>query len=117
MKSSASLLAALLIASSAALAAEPVNFDVYIDGKLQHHVSLSGPHSGFKFWVPEDPTTVLEMKLVAPEPIILEVQESTGDAQPHASGRLKLVGKGGSAAVADLKGAKFRHPYVLVRPE
>ena len=80
-------------------------------------LELVGPHAGFKFWVPDDLTTALEMKLVAPEPIILEIKESTGDAAPHATGRVKLVGKGGSAAVAELKGAPFRHAYVLVRPE
>lgn len=116
MKSFTPLLASLCFATSA-IAAEPVKVDVYLDGKLQHHVTLVGPHAGFKFWVPDDLTTALEMKLVAPEPIILEIKESTGDAAPHATGRVKLVGKGGSAAVAELKGAPFRHAYVLVRPE
>lgn len=116
MKLAAPLLASLLLAATATYAAEPIKVDIYLDGKLQQQVTLTGAHAEFKFKLLDDPATALEMKLVAPEPIIIDLKE-TADSQPAVSGRIKLVGAGGSATVADLKGAQFRHAYVLVRPE
>lgn len=113
----AALLASLLLTALAAEAAEPIKVDVYLDGKLQQHVTLTGAHAAFKFTVLDAPGTSLEMKLVAPEPIIIDLKETASEAQPSASGRVKLVGQGGSANVSDLKDAKFRHAYVFVRPE
>lgn len=111
------LLAAALFALPV-IAAEPVRLDIYLDGKLQQQASLSGPHAKYQFWLDRDPDTLLELRLIAPEPIIIEVTETTqGKVSPNGQGRIKLVGAGDKVAVSSLKNTEFKHPYVLVRPE
>ena len=118
MKHLATLFGALLIAVGACHAADPVKIDIYLDGKLQQQATLKGPNSVYKFWLDEEPGTILELQLVAPEPIIVDLKETaTGRAAPNALGRAKLVGRGGQFAVSEPKGESFKHPYVLVRPE
>lgn len=117
MKLSA-LLAATLLFPLSLQAAEPVLIDVYIDGKLQEQVKLAGANAHYQFWIKNDLDTSLEMRLIAPEPLIVDIRETTaGREAPNGSGRVKLVGARDSFSVADLKeGASFRHQYTLVRP-
>ena len=62
--------------------------------------------------------TTLEFRLIAPEPLILEMTEFTAnDAAPENVGRVSLIKPGSSVTVSDIKGAHFKHPYVLVRAE
>jgi hypothetical protein len=111
-------LLSLLFASTAALAGEPVNLDVYLQGKLRQHVSMQGANASYKFWLGDQAGTVLQLYLISPEPLIVDVEETTeGSDKPYASGRVKLVGAGSSAQLSELQGAAFRHPFVLVRPE
>ncbi len=118
MKSLAIFASALLLLVGTSHAADPVKIDIYLDGKLQQQATLTGPNSVYKFWLDEDPGTILELQLVAPEPVIVDLKETAaGRAAPNALGRAKLVGRGGQFAVSELKGESFRHPYVLVRPE
>ncbi len=116
MKSLSALFAALSL-SFAAQAVEPVLIDVYIDGKLQEQVKLAGANAHYQFWVKNDLDTALEVRLVAPEPIIVDIRETTaGRDAPNGSGRVKLVGARDSFSVAELKNSGFRHQYTLVRP-
>ena len=116
MKSLSALFAALSLAF-AAQAAEPVLIDVYIDGKLQEQVKLAGANAHYQFWVKNDLETALEVPLIAPEPIIVDIRETTtGREAPNGSGRVKLVGARDSFSVAAFKDAGFRHQYTLVRP-
>ena len=118
MKASALILAAALSIPALASAADPVKFQVFLDGELKHSVSLAGPHSQFKF-SPEGLTdTTLEFRLIAPEPLILEMKEVIANGtSPEATGRISLIKPGSSASVTDIKGAQFKHAYVVVRQE
>lgn len=116
MKILTSLLAALSV-SFFAQAAEPVLVDVYIDGQLQEQVKLAGANARYQFWIKGDLDTALEMHLIAPEPLIVDISETTvGRETPNGTGRVKLVGARDSFSVVGLKGAAFRHQYTLVRP-
>ncbi|MEN9480819.1 MAG: hypothetical protein RLZZ298_2214 [Pseudomonadota bacterium] len=118
LKSLPLLLAALLAAPIQAFAADAIKIDVYIAGNLKQSVSLAGPNAMTKFSPIGMPNTTLELRLIAPEPIIIEMKETTLDgSNPEAIGRVKLPTPGGSFAVAEIKGGKFHHPYVLVRPD
>jgi hypothetical protein len=110
------LIAALLAIPTQVQAADTVKIDVYLAGSLQQSVSLVGPNAMAKFSPLSLPGATIELRLIAPEPVILEMKETTADgAGVEVVGRVKMATPGGSVAVADIKGAKFRHPYVLVR--
>jgi len=118
MKSLPLLLAALLALPVQSFAADAVKIDVYVAGNLKQSVSLVGPNSIVKFSPSGIPGTTLEMRLIAPEPVIIEMTETTTDgAGSEVVGRVKMPTPGGSIAVADIKGAKFHSPYVLVRAD
>ena len=118
MKVSALILAAALALPCLASAAEPVKFEIYLDGTLKQSVSLVGPHSKFKFSPEGLADTTLEFRLIAPEPLILEMKEMTApEGSPEIVGRVALTKPGSSVTVSEIKGAKFKHPYVLVRKE
>ncbi len=118
MKIHSLLVASTILGASACYASDPVKVDIYLDGKLQQQAMLNGPNSVYKFWLDEDPGTILEMQLVAPEPIIFDLKETgSGVGRPGAHGRAKLVGRGGQFDVSELKGETFKHRYVFVRPE
>lgn len=118
MKIHSLLLAAALTVPALAGAADPVKFQVFLDGQLKHSVSLAGPNSQFKFAPEGVADTTLEFRLIAPEPLILEMKEVTANGgSPDAVGRVSLVKPGSSVSVSDLKGSHFKHPYVVVRQE
>lgn len=118
MKKSFLLAAACLMVSLPALAAKPVRVDVYLGGQLEFEVELAGLQSGTTLSPTGKPETTLEMRLVAPEPIILEIKETVRGTTPHeAVARVKLVGPGESVQITELKGSTFRHPFILKRPE
>ncbi|MBI2277971.1 MAG: hypothetical protein HYU74_11510 [Dechloromonas sp.] len=112
------LLAALLAVPVHAFAADPVKIDIYLAGGLKQSVSLVGANSTVKFSPAGMPNTMLELCLIAPEPVIVEMTETTADTGVvEAVGRIRLLAPGSSFAVAEIKGSKFRGPYVLVRPD
>lgn len=112
------LITALLAASSQAYAADAVKLDVYEHGELKHSVSLAGANSTVQFPQTDIPNTTLELRLIAPEPLIVEVKETATDgAVAQAVGRIKLLKAGNSITVSDIKEAKFQSHYVLVRPD
>lgn len=116
MKHLPMILAALLAAPMTAFATDPASIDVYLGGELQHSVSLAGRGSFVTFSPIGLPNTKLEFRLIAPEPLIIEMKETmTGNEASETTGRIKLVAPGSSVAVADVKGAKFHDAYVLVR--
>jgi len=43
------------------------------------------------------------------------MKETSTDGSKEVAGRAKLLSSGSSFAVSEIKGAKFRSPYVLVR--
>lgn len=111
-------LAALLAAPALAFAADAVKIDIYLAGDLKQSVSLVGPNSSARFSPTGMPGTTLELRLIAPEPVIVEMKETTNEGGvADITGRIKMPTPGSSFAVADIKGGKFRHPYVLVRPD
>lgn len=115
MKSLSLLLAALLAAPLHAFAVDAVKIDVYLAGTLEQSVSLVGPNSTVKFSPRDTPSTTCELRLIAPEPVIVEMKETSTDGSKEVAGRAKLLSSGSSFAASDIKGAKFRSPYVLVR--
>lgn len=115
MKSLSLFLAAWLAASGHALAADPVKIDVFLAGILEQSVSLVGPNSTVKFSPSDAPGTTFELRLIAPEPVIVEMKETSTDGSAAVVGRAKMPSPGNSVAVSEIKGAKFRTPYVLVR--
>lgn len=119
MKSISLLIAGLLAISTHAFAVDDgVKFNIYLAGQLQRSVALVGPNAKFKFSPTDEPNSTLEFRLIAPEPVIVEMKETTADgAHSEVVGRIKLPTPGSSFAVADIKGAKFQHPYVLVRAD
>lgn len=109
---------AALAAPVLASAAEPVKFEIYLGGELKQSVSLVGPHSKFKFSPEGLADTTLEFRLIAPEPLILEMTETTANESPaEVIGRVSMVQPGSKVAVSELKGTHFKHPFVLVRQE
>lgn len=116
MKLLSPLFAALLTVSVPAFAADPVKIEICLPGDLKQSVALIGPNSSAKFTSTTSPNTTLELRLVAPEPLILDIRETTTDGSvADAVGRIKLVTPGSSVAVSEIKGAKFQNPYVVVR--
>lgn len=112
------IFAVSLAAPCLASAAEVAKIEVYADGVLQHSLSFQGPNSSFKVSSPAVPNTTLELRLIAPEPLIVEVKESiTGGESSEAAGKVKLVTRGDSLAVSKIKEGGFHSRYVLVRPE
>lgn len=110
------LLAALLALPVQAFAADVVKIDVYLAGELKQSVSLVGPNSTVRFSPGGLPNTTLELRLVAPEPVIFDMKETTNDGGVvEAVGRIKMLTPGSSFAVSEIKGGKFHNPYVLVR--
>ena len=111
-------IAALLAIPVPAFAADAVKIEIYLAGNLQQSVSLVGPNAMAKFSPTGVPGTMLELRLIAPEPVILEMKESSTNAgSTEAVGRIKLPTPGGSFAVSEIKGSKFHNPYVLVRAD
>lgn len=108
-------LAAVVTLPIHALAADAVKIDIYVAGSLAHSLSLTGPNSTVKFSLKERPDTTCELRLIAPEPVIVEVTETSTDGAPIVAGRAKMPTSGSSFAVSEIKGAHFRTPYVLVR--
>lgn len=118
MKFLALLAATLSLFAHSALAAEPTKLDVYVDGTLKHQVELNGPNANCRFSLHDAPNTVLELRLIAPEPLIVDFKETVaGDKGAPAFEHIKLIGKGSSHAVNQRLGVNFHRPYVLVRPE
>ena len=116
LKSIPLLLAILLATPVSAFEADPVIVDVYLAGELKQSVSLLGHGSTVNFSLADVPDTRLEMRLIAPEPVIVEFKEkTTGNESSETSGRVKLTTPGSSVAAADIAGAKFHNPYILVR--
>lgn len=108
----------LACASLTSLAGEPVNLDLYLNGGLRTHVTLQGANSSYTYWLGDAAGTMLQLRLVAPEPLIVDVEETTeGRDKPLARGRIKLVGAGSSVALAEMKDSEFQHAFVLVRPQ
>jgi len=118
VKSIPLLFAALLAIPVHALAADAVKIDIYLAGNLQQSVSLVGPNAIVKFSPTDIPGSKLELRLIAPEPVIVEMKETRSDGGgTEVVGRIKMATPGSSFAVADIKGAKFHDPYVLVRAD
>lgn len=113
MKYQPLLIAALLAAPVHALAADAVNIDIYLAGNLKQSVSLIGPNATVKVAAAGVQNTTLEFRLIAPEPVIVEMKETTSEGE--VVGRIKMPTPGSSFTVADIKGVKFHSPYVLVR--
>lgn len=110
------LIAAFLAAPVAAFAADPIQVDVQLPNKFHQTLSVGGNGSFAKFTPVGMPDTVLEIRLIAPEPLIIDFKETTvGSQTQEVTGRVKLVSPGSSVAVADLKDVKFHNAYVLVR--
>lgn len=114
---SALAFAAALVFPLASQAADPVKIEIFLGGQLKQSVTLVGPNASARFNPHEMPDTTLELRLIAPEPLILEMKETAGHAGSEAVGRIKLVSAGSSVAVADIKGNRFHNPYVLVRKD
>ncbi|MBS1140868.1 MAG: hypothetical protein H6R13_2321 [Proteobacteria bacterium] len=115
MKSLPLFLAALLALPVPAIAENAVKIDVYLAGVLEQSVSLKGANSTVKFSPRDTPATTCELRLIAPEPLIVEMKETSTDGSAEVFGRAKIPSSGGSFSVSEMKGAKFRSPYVLVR--
>ena len=112
------LIASLLAASAPVFAADPVKLDIYAEGELKHTVSLNGANSTVHFPQTDIPNTTLDLRLIAPEPLIVEVKETATDGSAaQAVGRVKLLKAGNAFAVSDIKEGKFQSHFVLVRPE
>lgn len=115
MKSLFLLLAALLALPGHALAANTIRIDIYLAGELEHFVLLAGANSTVKFSPKDSPNTTLELRLIAPEPLIVEIRETSSNDDGVVVGRAKILEPGSSFAVSEIQGARFRKPYVLVR--
>lgn len=115
MKSPFLLLAALLALPGHALAAPPIGIDIYLADQLQYLVTLAGANSTVKISPKDSPHTTLELRLIAPEPLIIEVKETSSDDDVVNIGRAKILAPESSFAVSEIQGVRFRQPYVLVR--
>lgn len=110
-------LAALLAVPIHAVAADVAKIDIYLAGQLKQSISFLGANSTVKFSPTGIPNTTLELRLIAPEPLIVEMKETTTESGiAEAVGRVKLVTPGSSFDVSEIKGVRFRSSYVLVRP-
>ena len=111
-------LAALLAVSIHAVAADVAKIDIYLAGQLHQSISFLGANTTVKFSPTGMPNTTLELRLIAPEPLIVEMKETTTDGGiAEAVGRIKLVAPGSSFDVSEIKGGKFHGRYVVVRPD
>ncbi len=118
MKLLSLLFASLLAAPFSASAADPVKIDIYLADQLNQSVSLVGANSTVEFSPRGVPGTTLVLRLIAPDPVIVEMTETTtADGGAEVVGRVKLPAPGSSVAVANIKGAKYSSPYVLVRAD
>ena len=116
MKTSAIFLAACLAAPISALATDPIQVDVQLPEKFNQTLSLKGNGSFAKFTPVGMPETELELRLIAPEPLIVDFKETTLGGQPQeVTQRVKLLSPGSTVSVDAIKGAKFHNTYVLVR--
>lgn len=116
MKYLSLLAAAFMAVSTHASAAEEVKVEIHLDGERQQTFTLAGPNATVKYLPSLYPNTTLEFRLLAPEPLILEVKEMATDSGAVAAvGKVKLVQTGSSFAMSEIKGAKFRTTYSLVR--
>ena len=107
-----------LLAPLAASAGEPVKLDVYVDGELEQHVVLQGFKATSKFVLHKAPDTQLEIQLIAPAPLIVEVRESSkSSGQGPQVGRAKLLDKGAQFNLSELKNSHFQREYILVKPD
>jgi len=111
------ILAALLAVPIHAVAADVAKIDIYLAGQLNQSISFLGANSTVKFSPTGLPNTTLELRLIAPEPLIVEMKETTMDGgTAEAVGHVKLLTPGSSFDVSKIKGVRFRSSYVLVRP-
>ena len=118
MKIPAIFISALLGAPIHARAVDAVQVDIYVAGELKQSVSLAGYRSFVSFSPVGIPNTTLELRLVAPEPVIFDLKETTTEgAGGEVVERIKLPTPGSSFAVSEIKGARFHNAYVLVRPD
>ena len=116
MKPTHLILAAFLAAPFHLFAADVVKIDLYTAGTLKQSISLVGVNASVKVANADIPNSLLELRLIAPEPVIVEVKETSADgAVVEAVGRVKLLAPGSSFALSEIKGAKFHSPYVFVR--
>lgn len=114
MKLIAALFVSLSLLPLVSHAAEPAELDVRFQDGGKERISLKGPNAFVRYMPNGDAETVLEFRLIAPEPLIVDVTESLGG---HATkGRVKLVASGDSIAAADIKNAGFHSDFVLSRP-
>jgi hypothetical protein len=81
MKSLSFLIAALLAVPVHTFAADAVKVDVYLAGQLQNSISLVGPNASVKFSPTDMPGSTLELRLIAPEPVIIEMKETMADGK------------------------------------
>lgn len=110
-------LAALLALPIYAVAADVAKIDIYLAGQLNQSISFLGANSTVRFSPTGIPNTTLEFRLIAPEPLIVEMKEITTDGGiAEAVGRVRLINPGSSFDVSEIKGVKFHANYVLVRP-
>lgn len=111
------ILTALLAVPTHSIAADAVKIDIYLAGHLEQSISFLGANSTVKFSPTGLPNTTLVLRLIAPEPLIVDIKEITTDGRiAEAIGRVKLVRPGSSFDLSEVKGAKFSNSYVLVRP-
>ena len=114
MKLAHLLLTTFLSAPLVAFASEPVNIDIYLAGELAQSATLNGYRSFFSFAPKNLPNTRLELRLIAPEPLIFDLKETTLDGEIIQ--RIKLPTPGSSFDVSEIKGTKLHNAYVFVRP-
>lgn len=107
-----------LCSPALSFAVDPAKVDIVVNGQVKQQISLQGPNSGVNFKLDSTQDTVLEIRLVAPEPLILDLRESSGSHDDHPSkARVTLVGRGEHVLLRSISGTHFTHPYELVRVE
>lgn len=108
----------VLFSPAMAFAVDPAKVDILVNGQVKQQISLQGPNDGVNFKLDSTQDTVLEIRLVAPEPLILDLRESAGSQDAHPStARVTLVGRGEHVLLHTIHGTHFTHPYELVRVE
>ncbi len=119
MKFLASVATVFCLLTNTSFAADPVKINIYVDGTLKHEVELNGPNANCRFSLNDAPDTELELRLIAPEPVIIDFKETqVGEKATPSLKRIRLIGKGDSYPVSQRAAeAHFHRPYVLVRPE
>lgn len=117
LRQSAALLWACCAASSA-LADAPAGVDVYLRGKLLEQVSFTAPVYARRFWLNESPDTLVELRLVAPQPLIFEVKEFDESGRDvTATARVRLPVSGDALAASELNGQPLRNDFRFVRTQ